>query len=178
MLKTHNGSINKMNWWIKFRKHVRNTIWHQKMEITQHGYGCMDAANHFFLRFVFQSSLIKIYPLQKVMYCSNHKVRLNNFLLYMFLGIWNLWHSPGWVHNIEGDIRATTRIQLEELDERGCQAAWTPLVSSPRGLVNVIPILCFRNNRNFFKFSFVRHPFQRLISAYQNKLGIFRNTSY
>ena len=39
---------------------------------------------------------------------------------------------PGWVHNIEGDIRTTAWIQLEELDERGRQAAWTPLVNSPR----------------------------------------------
>ena len=54
------------------------------MEITQHGYGFMDTADNLFLRLVFQTSLIKIYPLQKVMYCSNHKVRLKNFLLFLF----------------------------------------------------------------------------------------------
>ena len=149
------------------------------MEITQHGYGCIDTTNHLFLRVVFQTSLIKIYPLQKVMYCSNHKVRLNYFLVFLF-PVMVFGHCdihPGWVHNIEGDIRATAWIQFEELDERGRQAAWTPLVSQD-AISIVSPVLCFRNNRNFFKFSFVRHPFQRLISAYQNKLGIFRNTSY
>ena len=62
--------------------------------------------------------------------------KVEQFLVILFLFlVMEFGHCdiyPGWVHNIEGDIRAAAWIQLEELDERGRQVAWTPLVSSPR----------------------------------------------